>query len=200
MSSEACCPLHLPQTPTVLLRNPGCWPWAIDTVEICLGTLCSVVTWEYTVQNDINRGYSRVSPSHRQAQPLVPQLIGVQIDRGQQQHADQPTTTTDDFLFHPSPGLMLFSCLVFGCVVSSFTQRRQSQDPLQLFVYTTLLGAAALVGYARRESAHLILLGYLPWATCTAMTLSISGHSLYRLLKTGSGAIKDEEKAQLLGG
>ncbi|KAK4673172.1 hypothetical protein QC763_109480 [Podospora pseudopauciseta] len=181
MSSEACCPLHLPQTPTVLLRNPGCWPWAIDTVEICLGTLCSVVTWEYTVQNDINRGYSR-------------------IDRGQQQHADQPTTTTDGFLFHPSPGLMLFSCLVFGCVVSSFTQRRQSQDPLQLFVYTTLLGAAALVGYARRESAHLILLGYLPSATCAAMTLSISGHSLYRLLKTGSGATKDEEKAQLLGG
>ncbi|KAK0729070.1 hypothetical protein B0T21DRAFT_291863 [Apiosordaria backusii] len=174
MSSEACCPLHIPQAPTTVLpRNPGCWPWAVDTVEICLGVLCSVVTWEYTVQNDLNRGYSR-------------------------QHANEPNI--DDFLFHPSPGLMLFSCLVFGCSVSSFTQRRQSKDPLQLFVYVILLGGAALAGYGRQESTHLILLGYLPWATCAAMTLSISGHSLYRLLKTGSGAAKDEEKAQLLGG
>ncbi|KAK4172486.1 hypothetical protein QBC36DRAFT_73795 [Triangularia setosa] len=178
MSSEACCPLHLPQTPTVLPRNPGCWPWAVDTVEICLGVLCSVVTWEYTIQNDLNRGYSSVKQG--------------------QQYVDGPNI--GDFLFHPSPGLMLFSCLVFGCSVSSFTQRRQSKDPLQLFVYAILLGGAGLVGYARQESAHLILLGYLPWATCAAMTLSLSGHSFYRLLKTGSGATKDEEKAQLLGG
>ncbi|KAK4199092.1 hypothetical protein QBC40DRAFT_177053 [Triangularia verruculosa] len=179
MSSEACCPFHLPQTPTVIPRSPGCWPWAVDTVEICLGILCSVVTWEFTVQNDLHRGY-------------------VSIQQQAQQHADQPNT--DDFLFHPSPGLMLFSCLVFGCSVSSFTQRRQSKDPLQPFVYAILLGGAALTGYARQESTHLILLGYLPWATCAAMTLSISGHTLYRLLKTGSGATKDEEKAQLLGG
>ncbi|KAK0658935.1 hypothetical protein QBC41DRAFT_50666 [Cercophora samala] len=190
MSSEACCPLHLPQTPTVLPRNPGCWPWAVDTVEICLSILCSIVTWEYTVQNDINRGYTNIDRGQQQ----------------QQQHADHHQPTPDDFLFHPSPSLMLFSCLVLGCSVSSFTQRRQAQDPLQLFVYTTLLGGAALAGYARQESAHLILLGYLPWATCAAMSLSITGHALYRLLsKAGSRATtKDEEKAQqqqlLLGG
>jgi hypothetical protein len=107
---------------------------------------------------------------------------------------------TDDFLFRPSPGLMLFSCLVFGCCVSSFTHRRQSQDPFQLVVYILLLGGAAMAGYGVRENAHLILLGYLPWATCAAMAISISGHSLFRWLRPNVGSRQgDEEKAHLMG-
>lgn len=95
---------------------------------------------------------------------------------------------------------MLFSCLVFGCCVSSFTHRRQNQDPFQFVVYVLLLGGAALVGYGVRANAHLILLGYLPWATCAAMTVSISGHSVYRCLKPDVAAGQgDEEKARLLG-
>jgi len=95
---------------------------------------------------------------------------------------------------------MLFSCLIFGCCVSSFTYRRQSQDPLQVFVFVLLLGGAALIGYGARASVHLVLLGYLPWATCAAMTVSISSHSLYRALKPAVAMCRtDEEKARLLG-
>ncbi|KAL2165244.1 hypothetical protein VTH06DRAFT_540 [Thermothelomyces fergusii] len=102
--------------------------------------------------------------------------------------------------FHPSPGLMLSSCLVFGCCVSSFTYRRQDQDPLQLLVYLVILGCAALIGYAAGAHPYLILLGYLPWATCTAMAISISSHGAYRYLKSkdSTGWGKDEEKVSLL--
>jgi hypothetical protein len=95
---------------------------------------------------------------------------------------------------------MLFSCLVFGCCVSSFTHRRQSEDPFQFVVYLVLLGCAAMVGYGVRAHIHLILLGYLPWATCAAMAISISGHSAYRCLKPDGSATSqgDEEKARLL--
>ena len=95
---------------------------------------------------------------------------------------------------------MLFSCVVFGCCVSSFTHRRQSQDPFQFVIYFLLLGGAAVVGYGLRAHAHLILLGYLPWATCAAMAISISGHCVYRRLVPDVGAVQgDEEKARLLG-
>jgi uncharacterized membrane protein YjfL (UPF0719 family) len=92
---------------------------------------------------------------------------------------------------------MLFSCLLFGCCVSSFTHRRQSQDRFQFVVYFALLGGGALVGYGVRASAHLILLGYLPWATCAAMVISMSGHGLYRWLRPGVDKKReDEEKAR----
>ena len=96
---------------------------------------------------------------------------------------------------------MLFSCLLFGCCVSSFTHRRQSQDPYQFVVYLVLLSFAATIGYAARAHVYLILLGYLPWATCAAMVTSISGRGVYRCLRpqiatTGQG---DEEKARFLG-
>ncbi|KAK4129525.1 hypothetical protein N657DRAFT_640175 [Parathielavia appendiculata] len=95
---------------------------------------------------------------------------------------------------------MLFSCLLFGCCVSSFALGRHSRDPFQSLVFLVLIGGAALAGYAVQEDVHLILLGYLPWATCAAMAISISCHSLYRRLRS-NGATKqgDEQKAKLLG-
>lgn len=95
---------------------------------------------------------------------------------------------------------MLFSCLVFGCCVSSFSHRRQSQDPFQFVVYLVVIGSASLVGYGVRANVYLVLLGYLPWATCTAMAISIAGHGLYRRLRVGSGNTQgDEEKVRLTG-
>jgi hypothetical protein len=95
---------------------------------------------------------------------------------------------------------MLFSSLLFGCCVSSFIYRRQSQDPFQFVVYFALLGGAALLGHGVRASAHLILLGYLPSATCAAMVISMWGHRLYKWLRPDVVTTRgDEEKAQPSG-
>jgi hypothetical protein len=77
---------------------------------------------------------------------------------------------------------MLFSCVLFGCCVSSFAQRRQNQDPFQFVFYILFLGGAVLLGYGLQTPRYLILLGYLPLATCAAMTASISVHKLCRRL------------------
>ncbi|KAK4136477.1 hypothetical protein BT67DRAFT_439468 [Trichocladium antarcticum] len=153
----------------------GRWHWLSETLEIGIAALCSTVTWEYTVQNDVSQRHDSIL----------------------EQHA---ANHTDGFLFRPSPGLMLLSCLVFGCCVSSFTHRRQSQDPLQFVVFVLLLGSAAMAGYGVRENVHLVLLGYLPWATCAAMAVSISAHSVHRWLRLEAGADHgDEEKVRLVG-
>lgn len=105
------------------------------------------------------------------------------------------------FAFRPSPSLMLFACLAFGCCVSSFSHRRQSSDQFQYAVYAIILGAAAIAGCGARASVHMILLGYFPWATCAAMAVSSMAHSLYRRLRPCTGTLReDEEKAQLLVG
>ncbi|AEO70308.1 uncharacterized protein THITE_2121561 [Thermothielavioides terrestris NRRL 8126] len=122
---------------------------------------------------------------------FVTQLL---VQHGAEEHAGK------NFVFRPSPGLMLFSCLVFGCCVSSFSHRRQNQDPFQFLIYIVLLGAAGAAGYGARAHAHLILLGYLPFATCAAMIISILGHAIYRRLKHAEAPRQeDEEKARLLG-
>ncbi|KAK3310156.1 uncharacterized protein B0T15DRAFT_26785 [Chaetomium strumarium] len=154
-------------------QDPGRCCCASEILEITLSCLCSVVTWTYTVQNEL------------------PQRRGEQHGAGRH---------VDTFNFRPSPGLMLFSCLVFGCCVSSFTHRRHSEDPFQFVVYIIFLGVVAVTGYGIRTNVHLILLGYLPWATCAAMVTSISGHSIYRWLRPDVGpGHADEEKARLLG-
>ncbi|KAK4153081.1 hypothetical protein C8A00DRAFT_43963 [Chaetomidium leptoderma] len=160
-----------PKNPRMRDSVPAPWRWISEVPEIPISSLCSVVTWQYTVQNE-------AVPGHHGAGDAA-----------------------EAFLFRPSPGLMLVSCLVFGCCVSSFAHRRQSQDPFQIVVYLALLGGAALTGYAVQANVHLILLGYLPWATCAAMVFSISGHSVYRCLKSDAakGRGDDEEKARLLG-
>ncbi|KAK4236769.1 hypothetical protein C8A03DRAFT_16629 [Achaetomium macrosporum] len=164
------------QIPRVTDQVPGRCYCASEILEITLSCLCSVVTWTYTVQNELPQGQDGLFQQH-----------------GAGRHVDT-------FSFRPSPGLMLFSCLVFGCCVSSFTHRRQSKDPFQFIVYIIFLGVAAVIGCGIRTNVHLILLGYLPWATCAAMVTSISGHSLYRWLRPDVRPSQgDEEKARLLG-
>ncbi|KAL2180303.1 uncharacterized protein P884DRAFT_236984 [Thermothelomyces heterothallicus CBS 202.75] len=148
-----------------------------EVLEIAICSLCSVAMWEYTVQNEMMEKRDGVSGPHNGAEDAAGPSV-----------------------FRPSPGLMLFSCLVFGCCVSSFTYRRQDQDPFQFVIYLILLGCVAMIGYAVGARLHLILLGYLPWATCAAMAISISGHSVYKYLKTNpTGPGQDEEKARLWG-
>lgn len=99
---------------------------------------------------------------------------------------------------YPSPELMLCSCLIFGCCVSSFAHRRQGQDVLQFPIYAAALAGGVAMGYVFNASTNLILLGYLPWAMCMAMAVSLFGHSLFRSMRFSSVRQSvDEEKARL---
>lgn len=91
---------------------------------------------------------------------------------------------------------MLWSCLVYGCCVSSFIHRRQEKDPFQLFVYLIFATGAEVVGYAVGASANLMLLGFLPGALCIAMAASLLGHGLYRRWTFVAQSSGDEEQLQ----
>ena len=91
---------------------------------------------------------------------------------------------------------MLWSCLVYGCCVSSFIHRRQEKDPFQLFVYLIFVILAGVAGYAVGANTHMMLLGYLPWALELAMAASLMGHGLYRRWKCVAPSPGDEEKLQ----
>jgi hypothetical protein len=119
------------------------------------------------------------------------------------QFKGQDTTTESllpggNLLLNPTPELMLGSCLVFGCCVSSFVHRRQSQDTCQFVVYAVFLTAVVVSGFGIEASANLILLGYAPWAMCAAMATSLYGHALYRRQrKQNEKRSGDDEKALL---
>jgi hypothetical protein len=103
-----------------------------------------------------------------------------------------------NLLLNPTPELMLGSCLVFGCCVSSFVHRRQSQDTCQFAVYAVFLTAAVVSGVGIEASADLILLGFAPWAMCAAMATSLYGHAFYRRQrKQNEKRSGDDEKALL---
>ena len=177
-------------------RDRNLFGWISETLEISIGSACSVITWRFVVQNESIRETDRENDS-----------VGVYLPRNQRTRANLGSqhqingqlavkqTAAGDFLLHPTPELMLCCCLIFGCCVSSFAHRRQDEDGLQLVVYAVFLVGAIVVGYGLEASANLILLGYVPWAMCVAMAASLSGHHFYRLRRLDSGMKrKDEEK------
>jgi len=109
----------------------------------------------------------------------------------------------DGHLPHFHPALVLATCVVFGYCVSSFSYKRQKQDRYQYAVYAFALGSAVVVGCIFRQNSQLIVMGYLPCATCLAMFVSIAGHNTYRWVRSNSSATltceDDEEKALLSG-
>ncbi|KAK3906673.1 hypothetical protein C8A05DRAFT_40521 [Staphylotrichum tortipilum] len=186
LKPRPCCLHH--QIPRATRRTPARWFWVSEILEIIICWLCSLVMCVYTIQHGLLR------------ENIMPYEL-VDGPQPSEQHVTaaggQPAAS---FVLRPSPELMLLSCLLFGCCVSSFTHRRQSQDPFQFVVYLVLLGGAALVGYGLRADPHLVLLGYLPFATCAAMAITVMGHGAYSWLKPDVAArLRDEEKAQPAG-
>lgn len=180
MTLEPCCSLlHSPRERYQDGDSIGLCDWLAETLEIGIGTLCGFITWQFTVQSEEEATNADFDNLHQQ--PV----------------AKRPLS---DLVLHPSPGLMLLSCLVFGCCVSSFVHRRQDQDSLQFLVYTIVLGATAIAGCGLGASANMIVLGYLPWAMCVAMAVSFVGHIAFRRRRTSVGRHPyDHEKEQLLG-
>jgi len=155
----------------------GVCGWALESLEIGIGALCSIVTWSFTTQTEAALGQEKL---------LDEEGAGRDAAGG-------------NFLLDPSPELMLLSCLVFGCCVSSFAHRRQDQDTFQFAVYAAFIIGAVVSGVGFNASANLILLGYIPWAMCVAMAASLYGHALHRWQRCRAGKRSgDEEKALLV--
>ncbi|KAK5663354.1 hypothetical protein OQA88_3782 [Cercophora sp. LCS_1] len=186
MNLLRCCSFH---TPEEACAEPSLWDLFPETLEIGIGAACSIVTWSFTLQSE-----SSFTPES----VCVTSTVDIKIVANEDEQ--QPTeNAVDSFLFHPAAELMLCSCLVFGCCVSSFVHRRQEQDRFQLLVYAAFLSAAATIGYSFGASANLILLGYFPWAMCAAMAASLYGHGLHRQQRSRSlQRFGDVEKARLL--
>jgi ABC-type polysaccharide/polyol phosphate export permease len=100
----------------------------------------------------------------------------------------------NDILIPISPEWMLLFCLAFGFAVSSFAHRRQDRDPFQTVVYITVLVPVAVWGYHETSDARLVLLELIPLATCVAMIISITVHSLYRHLRSSIRVFGDEKR------
>lgn len=100
----------------------------------------------------------------------------------------------------PSSGVMFLSCLVLGFCVSSFLYRHQKDDQYQVLVFTSAIVGSVLAGQIAGAGLNLILLGFVPWALCTAMFLSVCGHAMLRWVDTHECVedIAADEKTTLL--
>lgn len=68
--------------------------------------------------------------------------------------------------------------------MSSFMYRHQEDDQYQVLVFTSAVVGSVIAGKLAGAGLDLILLGFLPWALCTAMFLSVCGHALLRWVGT----------------
>ena len=144
--------------------------------EVLLASFASFITSAYTLNH--------------QDQVRFPELVQLQSlikDQGfsfSRLSEDVSSETFDleslDFLFDPSPALMLSCCLILGCSVSSFIYRRQKHDIFQTHLFLVVTGIATTLGVGMRVHSNLIMLALIPWALCFAMITSSLGHWLLR--------------------
>lgn len=110
------------------------------------------------------------------------------------QHSDRHSVH-----LRPSPGVMLTSCLVLGCCISSFLYRHHGADAYQAPVFASALVGSVVVGHMAGASVYMVLLGYMPWALCTAMFLSTLGHAMLRWARPkGTAETVMDDKIALL--
>ncbi|OIW34525.1 hypothetical protein CONLIGDRAFT_709848 [Coniochaeta ligniaria NRRL 30616] len=151
------------------------WERVLKIAEIGPASLCSLILWQYAGRLDAPPDSGYINDS----QVAGPVFI--------------------DFFRYPAPKLVLISALGFGCCVSSFGYRRQREDPFQAVVFALVVGTVATVAYGLGESPNMMLLGYMPFATCAAMIFSLCGHAIVRWTRPEKGnKIENQEKLQLL--
>ena len=82
--------------------------------------------------------------------------------------------------------MALASCVVLGCAISSYVNRRRAHDRYQALFFLIAGGAVAGATVVAEASKQLVLLAYVPWAACLAMAVSLAAHALWRqLLRPG---------------
>ncbi|KAI0593373.1 hypothetical protein F4775DRAFT_578160 [Biscogniauxia sp. FL1348] len=126
----------------------------LEIAELVPAVACSFVTTSYVLQEE--------SP---------PSLYPL---------SDQVSIARSIFIIHTSPGLVLSSCLILGCCLSSYTYGRREQDHYQLAVFAVWVIWAVCVGWKVGCSADMITLGIVPWTFCIAMLSSSALHAAMR--------------------
>lgn len=168
------------------------WELLFETIEIGPASLCSFMLWRYAGELDAPSNSGHVC-LHRPFRS--------------NSNANRPTQVNNSSVFghifehirHPAPKLVLLSALGFGCCVSSFVYRRQGEDPFQVLVFALVVGTAATVAYGAGASPDLLLLGYMPFATCASMIISVVSHAVLRRARCQEGImLESQEKVQLL--
>jgi hypothetical protein len=166
--------IHRQCTPPTLAT---CW-------EIFFALLASLITSAYTLHHEA-RGVS-YPDAHSPSQEDQSQIRA--FDPGH-----------FSFILDPSPALMLFSCLILGCSISSFAYRRQDHDKLQTPIFVLAITTASTFGFGMGVNANLIMLGLIPWALCFAMIFSATVHWLARRCSRRTSFILcDIEEKQVL--
>ena len=169
------------------------WERVLEIAEIGPASLCSLILWRYAGQLD--------APS------ISRHVCSLPVHDSKIRRADRPVQINDGdilghvlaHIHHPPPKLVLASALGFGCCVSSFVYRRQGQDPFQVLVFALVVGTVATVAYGTGASPDVLLLGFMPLATCAAMVISVLGHAMLRRRISYQGSRVDfQEKSQLL--
>ncbi|KAI5927674.1 hypothetical protein F4810DRAFT_275606 [Camillea tinctor] len=107
--------------------------------------------------------------------------------------SDQLSIVRSIFLSNTPPGLVLGSCLILGCCVSSYTYARRERDPYQITIFVVWIIWAVCVGWKVGCSVDMITLGILPWALCIAMLNNSAGHAAMRWHLSGKGEPQTDE-------
>lgn len=170
---------------------------SLVTAELIPAIGCSFMTTVYT-QRAPSRVRARSCPLNCDPRTRADYLGQAQSDASAQDVLDGSCLR----LVHlqPSPGVMFTSCLVLGCCVSSFLYRHHNDDPYQALVFTSAIVGSVVVGQIAGADLNLILLGFVPWALCTAMFLSVCGHATLRWMGARSCAedtVMDDKTALL---
>lgn len=95
----------------------------------------------------------------------------------------EPDSSYFSFMLDPPPALMLASCLLLGCTVSSFVYRRMESDIIQGLIFMLAIVASVIIGICTGLNANLIALALIPWALSFAMITSAIIHCFLRSLR-----------------
>ncbi|GAW25162.1 hypothetical protein SAMD00023353_0202270 [Rosellinia necatrix] len=127
-------------------------PYAlIAPVEIIPATGCSLVATYYAVQIEGARALAAYQ-FHKILRVGPPSAAGVGHD------------------------LLLASCLVLGCSVSSYRHRMRGREPYQGAIFLGWIVWVGLVGLGAGCEVGTVLAAMLPWALVAAMLSSYWGH------------------------
>ncbi|KAI8954864.1 hypothetical protein F4801DRAFT_454078 [Xylaria longipes] len=76
-----------------------------------------------------------------------------------------------------SHGLLLVSCLGFGCCVSLYRYRTWEREPYQGIIFLVWIAWVGLVGLGVGREIDTVLVAMVPWALIAAMLTSYFGHA-----------------------
>jgi len=147
-------------------HSPRC-PFKLhhDLGELVVAIVSSITTTLFCLRID------SVTPSDRHNLSDGTDVFSIHGHHAVSSHAVQ-------VLLSPSPGVMIASCLLLGCSVSSFIIRHRNERFLGLFLLA--IPWALALGYSVGADAKLIMAALLPWSMVAAMAITTASNTFGR--------------------